>query len=61
MGGNDLLKAFRARDLTHLVESVGHLDVMPYTLMIRVLDHIEVGLDGSVIVIFLAGTQIGCA
>ena len=61
MDGHDLLKAYRTKDLMHLFEEVGHLDVMPYQLMVRLLDHIEVGLDGSVSVIFLAGTQIDCS
>lgn len=59
MDGPDQLKAYRAKDLAHLIEEIGHLEVLPYQLMIRVLDHVKIGLDGSATVIFLSGTQIG--
>lgn len=38
-----------------LVEQVGHIDTMPYDLMLKTLDHIEIGVDASIEMIFLAG------
>lgn len=32
--------------------------MMPYELMLKILDYIEIGIDGEVEVVFLAGTII---
>lgn len=53
--GEDLLKAYRARELIGLVEQVGYVDVLPYDLMLRTLDYIIVGIDGGVEIVFLKG------
>ena len=58
LDGNDLLKAYRTRELMRLVKQVGHIDAMPYDLMLKTLDHIEHGVDGSIKVIFLAGFMV---
>ena len=55
--GEDLLKAYRARELTRLVEQVGHIDVLPYDLMLKTLDHILIGIDAKPEVT-LAGTRL---
>ncbi|MDD2496964.1 MAG: hypothetical protein PHY90_02335 [Desulfitobacteriaceae bacterium] len=41
-----------------LVEQVGHIDAMPYDLMLKTLDHIEINVDGMLEIIFLVGTRI---
>ncbi len=56
--GEDLLKAYRARELTRLVEQVGHIDVLPYDLMLKTLDHILIGIDAKPEVTFMAGTRL---
>jgi len=57
--GNDLLKAYRTRELMRLVEQVGHIDAMPYDLMLKTLDHIEIGIDGELDVVFWQRIQTG--
>src|SRR5690606_13024180 len=54
MDGKDLLQAYRSRELIRLVQEVGHIETMPYDLMLKTLDHIEIGVDGSIMVAFLA-------
>ena len=49
---------YRAQQLMQLVEETGIIDAMPYELMLKVLDHIEVSANGRVDTIFLAGTRI---
>lgn len=44
-GEYDRFKAYRVRDLLNFTNEYGHLNVLPYELIIRVLDHVEVGLD----------------
>ena len=58
INGNDVLKAYRTKELIHLVEETRQIETMPYELMLRTLDHIEIGLDGKVEVIFLTGTRL---
>lgn len=53
--GGDQLAAYRIRDLLGLIVEYGHLDILPNPLLIRVLERIEVGLDGRLTVLFLAG------
>ena len=54
----DQLADYRIRDLKRLAREYGHLRVMPYALLIRVLDHVEVRTDGKLSVIFLAGIRM---
>lgn len=42
-----------------LVKQVGHIDAMPYDLMIKTLDHIEIGIDGELDVVFWQRIQTG--
>ena len=55
---DDLLTAYRIKDLKQQILEYGQLSSIPYALLIRVLDHIEVGTDGKLSVIFLAGVQV---
>ncbi|MFX4263140.1 recombinase family protein [Pelotomaculum propionicicum] len=57
ISGNDVLKAYRARELMGLVEGTGHIEMMPYVLMLKTLDHIEICPDGKLEVVFLDGTR----
>lgn len=57
--GNDLLKAYRTRELMRLVKRVGHIEAMPYDLMLKTLDHIEIGIDGELDVVFWQRIQTG--
>ncbi|MHC1720302.1 MAG: hypothetical protein AB9844_06430 [Clostridiaceae bacterium] len=54
----DDLQEYRAREMVRLLYETGHIDSMPYNLMLKTLDHIEVGLDGSLKVLFLCGISI---
>lgn len=56
--GEDLLKAYRARELTRLVEQVGHIESLPYELVMKLLDNIEIDVDGSMMIVSLAGIMI---
>jgi len=56
--GDDLLKAYRARELIGMVEQVGHIESIPYGLMLKTLDYIEIGIDAKPEVIFMAGTRV---
>lgn len=58
IAGEDILKAYRAKELIRLIEETGHIETMPYELMLKTLDHIEIGLGGRLEVIFLAGTKV---
>lgn len=52
------LEQYRLEDLIRLTESIGRIEKMPYELMLKTLDHIEISNDGTVEVIFLAGMRI---
>lgn len=54
----DQLMDYRIRDLKRQIRKYGHLRVMAYNLLIRVLDHVEVSTDGKLSVIFLAGIRL---
>lgn len=56
--GCDLLKSYRAKELMRLVKLTGHIDSMPYDLMLKTLSHIEIGTDGGAEVDFLAEVKI---
>ncbi len=40
----DELQRYHARELMGLVKETGHIDAMPYELMLKTLDHIRLGL-----------------
>jgi len=52
-----VLKAYRARGLIRLIEENGHISTLRYELMLKTLDHMEIGLDGKPEIIFLGGTR----
>lgn len=54
----DVLEKYRLAELITLKNSMGIMDRMPYELMLKTLDHIKIGLDGRVAVIFLAGVTV---
>jgi DNA invertase Pin-like site-specific DNA recombinase len=54
----DLLTNYRIKDLKRQVQVYKHIKVMPYALLIRVLDHVEIRADGKLTIIFLAGTRM---
>jgi len=56
-GGNVLVQ-YRARQLTKLVNEYGNLVSMPYELILKTLDHIQISPDESISVIFLTGTKV---
>lgn len=56
--GEDLLSAYRTRELIVLVEQVGHIDAMPYWMMLKTLDHIAVCSYGNLTVKLLAEIKI---
>jgi hypothetical protein len=56
--GDDILKAYRAMELERWVKETGHIQTMPYELMLNTLSHIEIGLDGIPKIVFLVGMRI---
>jgi hypothetical protein len=58
MKGEDLLTRYRAKELIDLMKSGQKLNKFDYELSLKILDHIEVTLDGKLIVIFLAGIKV---
>jgi len=57
IAGNDVLNAYRAKELMRLITETGCIERIPDELMLKTLDHIEIGVDGLEVV-FLAGTRI---
>lgn len=55
--GDDILKAYRTKELMRMLEETGYIETMPYELMLKTLDHIEIDIDGKVDIIFLAGMR----
>jgi len=53
-----VLEKYRLAELIRLKNSMGIIDKMPYELMLKTLDHIKIGLDRTVVVIFLAGATV---
>ncbi len=47
--GDDVLKAYRAREMMKLVKDTGCIYEMPYEIMIKALSHIEVIPDGTIV------------
>lgn len=57
---DDQLTTYRIKDLERQILEFGTVSALPYDLLIRVLDHVEVGIDGSLFVIYQAGIKIDC-
>ena len=51
--GDDVLKAYRAKEMMELVEEYGRIDEIPYELMIKTLSHIEIRHDNTITIVFL--------
>ena len=56
--GDNVLTVYRAKELVRLLKENGHIEKMSYELIHKTLDHIEIGYDGSVEVIFFTGTRV---
>lgn len=56
----NLLEVYRAVDFQELVKGGKPLEKMETDFMLRVLDHIKVFEDGTLMVVFLDGTEIKC-
>lgn len=56
----NLLEAYRVVDFQNIVEDAKSLAKMETNFMLRVLDHIKVFEDGTLMVVFLDGTEIEC-
>lgn len=56
----NLLEAYRVVDFQNIVEDAKSLEKMETNFMLRVLDHIKVFEDGTLMVVFLDGTEIEC-
>ena len=56
----NLLEAYRGMDFQNIIEDAKPLKKMETDFMLRVLDHIKVFEDGTLMVIFLDGTEIEC-
>ena len=52
---NDPLMAYRTGDLQDLIQQYGQLSSLPYELLLRILERIEVADDGKISVFLLAG------
>lgn len=57
IAGNDVLKAYRCKELIRLVSESGRIETMLYELMQRTLDYIDIDLDGKIKVVFLVGSM----
>ncbi len=56
--GGDVLKAYRAGEMIRLIEETGHIEMMVYELMMKTLDHILIGMNLSMEVVFMTGTRV---
>jgi hypothetical protein len=53
-----MLKAYRAKEMMRLVSETGRIDTMPYELMLKTLDHIEIRIDGELRLFFWLGREL---
>jgi hypothetical protein len=53
----DALLRYRNADMIGLVKNTSRIERVDYRLIFRTLDHIEVGVDGDLKVVFLDGTM----
>jgi hypothetical protein len=56
--GEDLLKAYRARELMDLSVKIGRINKVPYDLMPKTLDHLKIGIDAMAEVVFLTVIRV---
>lgn len=56
--GDDLLARYRAKDFLELTEKAQSIEETDMDFMLRVLDHIRVYEEGTLVVAFLDGTEI---
>lgn len=56
----NLLEAYRGMDFQNIIDDAEPLEKMETDFMLRVLDYIKVFEDGTLMVIFLDGTEIEC-
>jgi hypothetical protein len=56
--GKDELIRYRASEMGRLLGEKGRIREFEYDLALKVLDHIEVTVDGRLAVIFLTGTRV---
>ncbi len=56
----NLLEVYQAMDFQELAKSEQPLEKMETDFMLRVLDHIKVSEDGTLMLVFLDGTEIEC-
>jgi DNA invertase Pin-like site-specific DNA recombinase len=54
---HDKLLSYRERELRKLIAEYSSLSKLPYSLLLQVLDHIEVNRSGDMSVFFLAGIE----
>ena len=60
MTGEDLLGGYRAEIFMEYTENLVKMTEMDTDLMLKTLDHIKVCEDGTLVVVFLEGTEIEC-
>jgi hypothetical protein len=56
--GKDELIRYRASEMGRLLGEKGRIREFEYDLALKVLDHIEVTVNGRLAVIFLTGTRV---
>ena len=60
MWGKDLLVGYRAERFVEYTKDAESLREMDTDFMLKTLDHIKVFEDGTLLVIFLDGSEIEC-
>lgn len=55
---SDILKDYRAGELIRLLDETWRIETVPYEVLVKTLDHIEIGVYGELDIIFLAGLRI---
>lgn len=60
MQGEDLLSGYRAEKFVEYTKDAKPLKEMDTDFMLKTLDHIKVFEDGTLLVIFLGGSEIEC-
>lgn len=55
---DDLLARYRAKDFLKLTENAQPIETVDTDFVLRVLDYIKVYEEGSLVVVFLDGTEI---
>lgn len=60
MQSENLLEGYRAERFAEYTDGAKNLTEMDTDFMLKTLDHIKVFEDGTLLVVFLAGTEIEC-